>query len=239
MSSLDSTLTRQALAEGVVVRTGTDTPVALRLRYVGSGTVTSVTVTTATNIVTVTSDGGTDTYAFATYATLGALADAINGVGIFEAKVLDDLRSSATASQYVNGAITSGTDGEGNTVWDVELDTSAALRVTACLSAHRDFDKPSRRVKLNVASYLVNMGTAAADSANIYLRRGNTETKLVSTTSVDNTATTLVSGSASGALAGYIGGGNRADDEYIVLVKDAATLADAAGNYVHVAGTLE
>lgn len=234
MSSLDSVLTRATLKEGVVVNKGTDGPIAIRLRYIGTGTVTSVTVTTATNIVNVTSDGGTDTYAFATYATIGALVDAINADGIFEAKVLDALRSEATASRLLDGAISSGTDSNGVVVWDVLADTSTALRITSTLSAHRDFDTPSRRVKLQEISYAVNMGTAAADSVQVWRRRGTVEKQLIGLLSVDTTATTI--NFASGE--GYIGGAV-ADEEYIVFVKDAATLADAAGNYVRVSGTIE
>lgn len=234
MSSLDSVLTRQALANGVLLRHGTDAPIALRLRYKGTGTVTSVTVTTATNIVMVTSDGGTDTYAFGTYATLGALADAINGDGIFEAKVLDDLRSSATASQYVTGAITAGTDGNGVRVWDVKLDTSAALRITACISSQRNFDQVKKRVKVNGIVYSVNMGTAAADSAVLYLRRGTSESVVWSLTSIDTTETTLLSLGSNAFI-----GNEQPGDEYIFLVKDAATLADAAGNHVTVSGIVE
>lgn len=233
MASLESVQLRKALATGTVVQFGTDAPVALRLRYVGTGTVTSVTVTTATNIVMVTSDGGTDTYAFATYTTLGALADAINADGIFEAKVIDDLRSSATASQYVTGAITAGADANGVVVWDVKLDTSAALRIPACLTANRDFDMPKRRVHLQEFRYSVNMGTAAADSANVYLRRGNVETQLISGLSVDTTETSVTFAGGEGMISG------REGDEIIVLVKDAATLADAAGNFVRAVGVIE
>jgi len=234
MASLDSVQTRSLLAEGVSVNNGTDDPIAIRLRYVGSGTVTSVTVTTATNIVMVTSDGGTDTFTFAAYTTCGQLADAINAEGIFEAKVLDDLRSSSSASQYVDGAITAGTDANGVVVWDVKLDTSAALRIVSTITPHRDFDGPARRVKLTELEYSVNMGTAAADSVQIYLRRGATETQVLGVLSVDTTATTIDIAGGNGYL-----GGAKADDEYVCLVKDAATLADADGNYVRVAGTLE
>ncbi len=231
MSSLDSLLTRKALAVGTVVQLGTDAPVALRLRYVGSGTVTSVTVTTATNIVMVTSDGGTDTYAFATYTTLGALADAINSDSIFEAKVIDDLRSSASASQYVTGAITAGTDANGVRVWDVLVDTSAALRIPAALS-QRDFDAPKRKVALQEIVYSVNMGTAAADSVQVWLRRGTIETKIMGLLSVDTTETTIKFANGEGAIT------TRDGDEIVVLVKDAATLADAAGNFVRVVGEI-
>lgn len=234
MASLDSLEMRELLAKGSVIRNGTDTPVAMRLRYIGSGTVTSVTVTTATNIVMVTSDGGTDTYAFASLTTLGAVADAINADGIFEAKVLDDLRSSASASQWVTGAISSSKDGNGVTVWDVKLDTSAALRIAACLSSKRDFDAVAKRVKLYGIVYAVNMGTAAADSAQLWVRRADgTEAQLMGLTSVDTTETTILSPSKEVFI------GNEKDgDEYIFLVKDAATLADAATNYVQVSGVI-
>lgn len=231
MSSLDSLLTRKALAIGTVVQLGTDASVALRLRYVGSGTVTSVTVTTATNIVMVTSDGGTDTYAFATYATLGALKDAINADGIFEAKVIDDLLSSATATQYVDGAITAGTDANGVRIWDVKVDTSAALRIPVALT-QRDFDAPKRKVALQEIVYSVNMGTAAADSTQVWLRRGSVETKIMGLLSIDTTATTINFASGQGAIT------TRDGDEIVVLVKDAATLADAAGNFVRLVGEI-
>lgn len=231
MSSLDSLLTRKALGIGAVVQHGTDAPVALRLRYVGSGTVTSVTVTTATNIVMVTSDGGTDTYAFSTYTTLGTLADAINADGIFEAKVMDDLRASASASQYVDGAITAGTDANGVRVWDVKVDTSAALRIPVALN-QRDFDAPKRKVALKEIVYSVNMGTAAADSMQVWLRRGTVETKVFGALSVDTTETTIRFANGEGAIT------TRDGDEIIVLVKDAATLADAAGNFVRLVGEI-
>lgn len=233
MSSLDSVLIRQARAEGVVVVGRTDTPVAVRLRYVGTGTVTSVTVTTATNIVMVTSDGGTDTYAFATYDTVGKLVDAINRDGIFEAKALDALLADATASKLVDGAITAGTDSNGVRSWDVKVDTSTALKISACVSAHRDWDTPARRVHLKEVKYAVNMGTAAADSVQVWLRRGATETQLLGYLSVDTTETTISFASGQGSITG------KEDDEIIVLVKDAATLADAAGNYVQATGIIE
>jgi hypothetical protein len=233
MGSLDSALTRQALAKGEIVSHGTDEPVAIRLRYIGSGTVTSVTVTTATNIVAVTSDGGTDTYAFGTYDTYEKLVAAINKDGIFEAKALDVLLSTDPASDMVDGAITSGTDANGVVVWDANVDTSAALQIAACLTPHRDWDSPSRRVHLQEVRYSVNMGTAAADSVQVWRRRGSTETQVFGRLSVDTTETAITFASGEGKLTG------NQDDEFIVLVKDAATLADAAGNFVSAIGLIE
>ena len=127
MSSYDSLQTRKLAAVGTVVNTLDDGAVALRLRKVGSETATSVTVTTATNIVLVGSTT-TDTFTFATYATVGALADAINASGRWEAVVLDALRSDATtASNFVTGAITAGNDINGVVVWDVKADTSVSF----------------------------------------------------------------------------------------------------------------
>ncbi len=234
MASLDSLNTRAVLAAGTTLQAGTDAPVAIRLRKVSTGSVTSVTVTTATNIVMVTSDGGTDTYAFATYTTIGTLADAINADGIFEAKVLDALRSLASASTLVDGAITSGTDANGIVIWDVKQDTSASLQIAVSLSAHRNFDTPNgHRVHLQQVVYSVNMGTAAANSFQIWQRRGTVETQVFGALSVDTTETTLTFASGVGKITGAN------EDEFIVLVKDAATLADASGNFVRVVGVIE
>jgi hypothetical protein len=239
MGSLDATLIRQAMAEGVVVSNGTDASVAIRLRYRGPGTPTSATVdNTANSVVLVSSEGGvtkTDTYLLTSgnYTTVGALADKINSDGRFEAKVLDALRSAATEDKMVDGAITSSVDANGVAIWDVKVDTSAALYISSCLSSQRDFDSVARRVKLTGVNYLVDMATAAGDSAQLWLRRGNTEVKVMGLLSVDNTATTVAIPSGS-----YIGGA-RPGDEYIFLVKDAATLADADKNYVAVGGVIE
>ncbi|MFA5445144.1 MAG: hypothetical protein WC262_09275, partial [Bacteroidales bacterium] len=104
MASLDSALLKQALQKGIVRRVTNDLAVGLRLRYIGTGTVTTVAATQATSVVLTTSDGGIDTYLFSDYATLGALADAINADGIFEAKVMDALRSENPDDFFVTTA---------------------------------------------------------------------------------------------------------------------------------------
>lgn len=224
---------RNLSAEGSVIQAGTDQPVAFRIRKVGSETATSVTVTTATNIVLVGSTT-TDTIAFATYTTYGSVIDAINATGRWQAKILDALLSKASASTIVTGLITPGTDANGVVVWDALQDTSASLQIAVCLSSNRDFDAPSaRRVHLQELSYSVDMGTAAANSVLIYRRRGKTETQIFSALSVDTTATTINFAAGIGKISGKDG------DEFVALVKDAATLADAAGNYVRVVGVIE
>lgn len=235
MGSLDSALTRKTLGKDIVRSVVDDTPIVLRLRYIGSGTVTSVTTTTATNIVNITSDGGTDTYAFATYTTVGALADAINADGIFEAKVCDALRADATASKFVDGAITAGTDANGVVVWDVLADTSATDYMTATLSpTGPDFDAPKgHRVTLKEIVYNVNVNGALANGVQVWRRRGATETQLVRRASVDVTETTIDWANGEGGITG------NPDDELIVRVTDSTSITDAAGNFVEASGFLE
>lgn len=233
MPSLDSVNVRKALASGTAVQVVTDTPVAFRIRKIGSETATSVTITTATNIVLVGSTT-TDTLAFATYTTYGAVVDAINATGRWEARMLDGLRSKASASTLVDGAITAGADANGVVVWDALQDTSTSLQFAAALVPSRDWDMPKgHRVHLESIVYSVNMGTAAVDSVQVWLRRGKTETKLMGLLSVDTTETTITFASGQGKISG------RDEDEIIVLVKDAATLADASGNFLRITGTVE
>ena len=233
MASYDGLKVRNLLKEGKVQVARTDTPVAIRLRKTGTETATSVTVTTATNIVLVGSTT-TDTITFATYADYGSVVDAINATGRWEAKILDGLRSKASASTLVDGAITAGTDANGVVVWDVLQDTSASLQIATTLSAHRDFDVPNgHKVGLQQVVYSVNMGTAAADSFQIWLRRGKTESQILGDLSIDTTETTYTFALGFGEITG------RNEDEIIVLVKDAATLANATTNFVRVVGYVE
>lgn len=232
MSSLDALMTRRNLALGTVLQAGTDAPISFRIRKIGAETATSVTVTTATNIVLVGSTT-TDTIAFATYTTIGSVVDAINATGRWEAKILDSLRSQASASKLVTGAITAGTDGNGIIVWDARNDTSTNLEIGVALSGYRDFDAPKGlRVELQEISYSVDMGTAAADSLQIYKRSGATEVKIFSALSVDTTVTTINFAAGQGLISGKSG------EELFVRVKDAATLADAAGNFVRLTGRI-
>ena len=242
MASKESLEVRKLLSKGFVIAGGTDTPVAIRLRHLGSETVTSVTVTTATNIVLVGSTT-TDTITFAANTTLGAVVAALNATGRWEAKLLDALSTQASASTLLDGAITSSYDINGNVIWDVKQDTSTALEIGFCLSAHRAFDVPMgrSRVHLQEIKYSVNMGTAAVDSVQVFRRKIGpmspsvigTETKMFSYLSVDTTETTINWASGEGFVSGEV------NEEIFVRVKDAATLADAGGNYVQLVGIIE
>lgn len=234
MSSLDSVLTRQALAQGTSVHNKADQPVALRLRYVGTGTVTSVTVVTATSVANITSDGGTDTYLFSAYTTVGALADAINADGVFEAKVLDVLRSKNPDDSLLAAALTSTTTDENdNNVYDLVTDTSGALQVAACLSPARGFDSPEgHRVHLQEVKYFATVNGASADSFQIFKRKGTTERQVYGTESVTGTLTTINFASGNGKLTG------RPDEEIIALLKDGTSVSDT-GLYLTISGIIE
>lgn len=230
--------TRFRAAKGVVVAVKDDTPIMLRLRYIGGGTVTSVTVTTATSLVTIDSVGGTKTYLFATYTTLATLAAAINSDGFFQAVVLDALLTDATnASNIVeNTAITAGTDDNGVVVWDLHADTSVNKSITAALSLHRNFDTNGKghRVHLQEIVYNVDVSAAAANAVRVYHRTpAGVETQILGRASVDATTTTItwVSGN------GKITAGDNCD--LIIRVQDATSVTDATANLVQAAGLLE
>lgn len=237
MASLDSALTRSYLKKGTALYVSDDTvagsgPVAIRLRYVGTGTVTSVTVTTGTDIVTVTSDGGTDTYLFATYTTVGTLVDAINAAGIFEAKVVDSLRSLDSATQFKDGAITAGTL-DGISIWDVLVDTSAALYIAGRLTYDRGFlkaHKKNHRVALQEIKYLADVGST--DYVYVYEVDGSgTETLVYKVAGVDNTATTINFASGVGKITA------EDNDDLVVVVKGTSTFANAC--YLQLVGEIE
>ena len=228
--------TRALLASGVSVYKGTDQAVALRLKYIGTGSVTSVAAVTATSVETITSDGGTDTFLFATYTTMGALADAINAAGIFECKVLDVLRSAASDDAILAESITTATQDElGNAVYDLKVDTSGMFYVGACLSSSRGFGglTAGHRVHLQEIAYVANMGTAAVDGLKVYARNitSGAERLVYAGLSVDTSATTVTFASGLGKIS------SKDNEELIVLIKDAASMADGA--YMKLTGIVE
>jgi hypothetical protein len=235
MASFDSLQSRKLAAKGVVLQCGTDGPVAVRMRYKGTGTVTSVTVITGTSITMITSDGGTDAYAFATYDTVAKLVSAINADNIFEAKALDTLGSYATATQFVNGAIASSTL-DGITIWDMKVDTSAAKYLALRLTSDRGFQgvpAGNRRVHLNEAKYFATLGNAAVGGFKIVDVKGSVETVVLSNLSVSAAATTESFASGWGYLTAEEG------HDLVVVLIDDTSVGDAAANYLVVSGIVE
>jgi len=245
MASLDSIQTRNIAAKGTVLQCGTNTPVAVRFRYKGAGTVTSVTVTTAVNIVFI-ANGVTQTYPFAaglTLNTVGKLVAAINvgncteaaGGALWEAKALDTLLSYATTSQFPTGAITSSSV-DGVTVWDMVVDTDVAKYFALRLTSDRGFNNiPSgnRRVHLQEAAYYATLGGAAANKFQIWNVKGGEETQVYGQLSVSATKTTENWASGYGYLTAEEG------NDLVVILTDAVTLANSANNFLYVAGIVE
>lgn len=222
MASLESARTRAILARGVVGQVSDDLGVALRLVYSGTGSVTSVTVTTATNIVLITSDGGTDTYAFATYTTMGALVDAINADGIFQARLLDTLRSKATASTLINGAVTISSLGN----YDVLSDTSGANYLAFRLTWDRSADvnvklRMQHRIALQEIVTNVTLG-GGADSNGLKIYEvnpiGQVETLIYQKTPTSGSAATTNWALGFGKITAQDG------NDLVVLVEDATSV---------------
>jgi len=244
MSSTDALQARALAAKGAVQTSYDDAPVMIRLRYIGTGSVTSVVVTTATNLVMTTTDGGVDTYAFATYSTVGALVDKINTDGIFEAKTLDALRSDSVAGSQIveNTTIVAGTDTNGVVSYDLHTDTSVLKATTATLSLSRNWNYPPKiklqhRVHLTEIDYNENVGGTIANGVVVYFRlnsgQGMTETLQFSRAAANTTATTINFQAGMGKLTAPEGA------DIIVRVLSTGTQTDATGNYVQAVGIYE
>ena len=231
MASKDSLTMRKLAAKGVVQQVATNTPVAFKLQHVASDTVTSVVVTSATDVVLTTSTGA-KTYTFAALTTVGAIVDAINADGFFEAKVLDCLRSLGSDDNLVAGTLTITTDEDRVPCYKIFLNTDVSLQLGAVISPFRSFGAPKgHSVKLQEIKYYGTI-TGAVDRVQVWIRKGRTETQVFGVLSVNATLTTI--NWASGA--GFIGGG--VDEEVVVLFKDAA-MSDATTNFLQISGLVE
>lgn len=244
MGSYKGLALRRALGRGITLQKIDDAPVAFRMRYKGTGTVTSVIVVTGTGITMITSDGGTDSYAFATYTTIGLLVDAINADGIFEARVLDALRADATnGSQLVDATISATLKSEGYLCWDVLVDTSVKKAITVRLTpdVERQFTgmRKDHRVSLKEIKYSVNVSAAEAKAVRVYDIVDSTETLIWSAASVDSTGSVTV-GLTTVTFAGGYGKITAADGhELLVRVQDATSLTDSSTNFLRVVGFAE
>lgn len=230
--SLDRFMVDAYKAQHTVGRVMDDTAVALRISHVGSATVTSVIVIPATGITLIDSDGTSGSLAFATYDTLGKLADVINGLANWECKILDGLRTDATtASQIVSTTITSAVK-NGEVVWDALYDTSVLKAYTYRCSYNRNvnINRPSglHRVKLQGINYFADVNAAAANSVRVYEwdPTYKTETQIWGATSVDATDTAILFASGQGLITANYG------NDLIVRVLDGTSLTDHASGYL-------
>jgi hypothetical protein len=232
-SSLNQTLLNQANALHRSGFTKDDICIALRLKYKGTGTITSVTVDVSTDLEMITSDGGTETFTFAAYATVGALADAINQSSYWEAKILDSLRSEATDDKFIDGAITAGSEG----YYDVLTDSDALDKVSYRVTTNRDVgvEKPGgHRVRLSEVKYYQDLTAGVANGFRIYEWDpvAMTETQIYGALSVQTTATTVNFASGNATVDA------RPGCDLIVTLAGGA-FADGSGNFMDVAYIVE
>lgn len=243
MGSLDSILVKQGNARNVAATVVDNTPVAIRLKYLGTGTVTSVVLTTAVDLEMITSDGGTETFVFATYTTMGTLVDAINASTYWEAVLLDALRTDQTDNSDFTEDLTLSISSAG--FYDCLIDTSVAQNAggdfiyTYRCTMDRDPDslkpKGSHRVRLSEFIYNVNVNGAEAKGVQVieWDAANKTETVVYQIASVDATKTTV--NFASGEKTLDAGFGN----DLIVRIKDTTSITDATSNYLQVSYTRE
>lgn len=229
MPSLEGARLRYYLRKGTIGQVADDGPTLFTMRYIGTGTVTSVTVTTATDITMVTSDGGTDAYTWASYTTIGALVAAINKDGIFEAKVMDCLSTTATGSGLaVAGTLTV----DGNGAYNVKSDTSNALFLAYRITYDRTFGtnvkmRNGHRVSLKeIVTDITCGGGADTNSLKVYecVPLGNSypgssaENVIYQKTPTSGSAATINWASGQGKITG--GEGN----DLLVIVADATSV---------------
>jgi len=228
MSSLDSLQTRALAAQTTAIRYVDDGPIALRIIHKGDAAVTSVTVTTGTNIVLIDADG-TTTSTFATDTTLGKVADRINAAANWECKILDGLRATLSTSTLEDGAITADVV-EGEMGYSIGLVTAGAddyiIRCTYDRTAGNLLPSAGHRVKLIKFEYNLDVSAAEAGAVRVYewdpvLR---TETLIWSAASVDATLTTH--DFSNGPITAKDG------NDLVILITDGTSITDSSDNYM-------
>lgn len=196
MSSLDFSTQRALLKKQVVLQNVDDVAVAIRIKHTAAVAITSVTLTSATDLVLIDADG-TETCTFGTDTTIGAVVDRVNGFANWEAIILDAKRDDASASTLLpNSAVTIATY-DGVSYYDLLTDTSGldSMAVRVIYSRHTpdaNAVKGSHRVKLKEVNYNVTCGGGADTNAiKIYEVDGSTETEIWRSTPTSGAETNL------------------------------------------------
>jgi len=230
MSSLNSLEARSLAAQTTAIRVADDESVALRIIHKGTTAITSVTCTTATNLVLVDADG-TTTSTFSSDTTLGAVADTVNAANNWECKILDGLRATITSSSNFveNAAITANTL-NGELGYSLTLDNSATddyiVRCTYDRRINSGIVSKSHRIKLVKFDYNLNVNAAEAGAVRVYewdpVRRS--EDLIWSAASVDITLTTH--DFSKGPITAKDG------NDLVVFVTDATSITDSGNNFL-------
>jgi hypothetical protein len=226
---------KQTAKKGVVVQRLLDKSIGVRIRSKENGGGVAITVTQATKVRLTSTTGGNDDYTWgvAGIDTVGALVDAINADGMFEAVVIDALRSENPDDFFIDGAAVTTTDENGVVCYDLLVDNSVALTWAVCLSPLKpNFDMPAgHRVHLQQVDYDVD-NTTSTNTLKIYRRsKSGTETLIYSATNADGSDTSLTWASGEGYISGSI-------DEDLVVFFDG-TVVDANSTYIRLIGIYE
>ncbi len=245
MSSVAALKERKLNERGVVQSVGTDTTVPIRIRHIGKTAAVSVTVNAGTSIVLVDGDATTptNTLLVATYGTVGAMVNAINATGNWEAKILDALTTDVCTGSYFKtsgGAMTATLDPNGNMVYNIYASTSVSKAMTVCLSPFRGFDSPrGHRVHLQEIVYYLTLAGAGVGLFNVYIRGafgnvppGTAESKVFSDTSVSASKTSYTFSGGFGDITGK-------DDQEIIIQVTDSTMADQSTDYLRITGIIE
>jgi len=237
MASNDSLVTRKLLSKKVINQNVDDVAVAIRIRHISSDAVTSVTLTSTTNLVLIDA-AGTTTSTFSTDTTLGAVVDRINASANWEAIILDAKRSDASASTLLpNSAITASTY-DGVSYYDALTDTSGldAMAVRLCYSRHTPSGQPvkgAHRVIFQDVTYDVTLGGGAdADGLKLYEVDGATETEIWRSTPTTGSSATLFSNALLDSDNGIT---SKDGNEILVQITDSTSITGS----MHVFGILE
>jgi len=237
MASTDFLEARSLAKRGVVEQQVDDTGVAIRIRHTASVAITSVTLTSATDLVLIDADG-TTTVTFSGVATLGLVVDAINAAANWEAIILDAKRSDASASTLLpNSSVTASTY-DGVLYYDLLADTSGidAMAVRLIHSRHTPQNKPtagSHRVSLKEVIYNVTCGGGAdTNGIKFYEVDGSTETEIWRSTPTSGSQTSVFSNAM---LYGPAKITSLDGQEILVQITDGTSIT----GMVHVIGELE
>ena len=244
MASLESLLTRSLTAQSLVGYVTDDKAIAMEIVFsplVSTTTATSVTLTSATKIVLIDSVGSSGDIDFATYTNLGLLVDKINTLDNWKARILDGLRSTATASSVLipDAAITAVTV-NGESVYKVFIDQSEMDKIFYRVSMDRgvlnddkgfvrtQLPKGGHRVKITGIKYSADISAAELGAIRIYEFDAVTlsETLVWSAVSVDDTVTTH--DFTDFPIAATEG------NDLVVAIVDGTSIADKATNFLQV-----
>jgi hypothetical protein len=237
--SQDFLVSRSYAAESTAKRVVDDTPVVLRITHIDACAVTSVTLTAATSIVLIDAKA-TTTVAFATYSTVGQVADVINGSSTWRCKVIDALRADTITSKVLTDGAIVASIVNGESVYSITQDTDALdnvnLRLTYDETVADSKPKGNHRVKLNKITYNWNVASAAANGIRVYKYNPatNIETQIWGATSVDGTGSTT--NDTSHTFTSGLSGGDGND---LIVVINSGAITDNAVNFLQAEFTRE